>query len=98
LPDDRLENESRRCFDDNRKNISSVKIYSLQDAEAEYKNYISKIDSCKVKTGYDTIDKKLRGVMPGETLCILGKTSVGSALLQNIGMNFAKESLFYFSL
>jgi archaellum biogenesis ATPase FlaH len=93
LPDDRLENESRRCFDDNRKNISSVKIYSLQDAEAVYKDYIKKIDSCKAKTGYSSIDKKIRGIMPGETLCILGKTSVGkSALLQNIGMNFAKES------
>lgn len=104
LPNDRLENESKRCFDDNRKkqDISLFKIYNLQDAEIEYKNYVKQIDSFKVKIGFDTIDKKIRGIMPGETMCILGKTSVGkSALLQNIGMNFTKESkepVLFFSL
>ena len=63
---------------------------------------ISEIGSCKVKTGYDSIDTKIRGLMPGETMCVLGKTSVGkSAFLQNIGLNFAKtsgEPVLFFSM
>ncbi len=100
LDDDRLRNESSRAFDDN---VSEPPpIYSLKEAELLYEEYISKIDNCKVKTGYDSVDKKIRGLMPGETMCILGKTSVGkSALLQNIGLNFAKtsgEPVLFFSL
>ena len=87
----RLENESKSAFD---KVIQAVpEIFSLKQAGDIYRDYISKIDSCKVKTGYDSIDAKIRGLMPGETMCILGKTSVGkSAFLQNIGLNYAKTS------
>ena len=97
LSDERLETESKRCFEDLRKkkkeDISGVKIYNLREAEKEYESYISRIETCKVKTGFNLIDKKIRGIMPGETMCILGKTSVGkSAFLQNIGINFCKES------
>jgi len=91
----RIEQESKRCFDDNRKKkeVKDVEIYDLKKAFNKYQDYVSKLDSVKVKTGFDVIDNKLRGIMPGETLCILGKTSVGkSAFLQNIGINFALQS------
>lgn len=103
---DRLETESKRAFEDLRKkrknDISEIKIYSLREAEKEYLKYVSQVNNCKVRTGYEAIDKKIRGIMPGETMCILGKTSVGkSAFLQNIGINFIKESnepVLFFSL
>lgn len=91
----RLEAESKRCFDDNKrkKEVKDVEIYDLRKAYNKYQDYVSKLDQVKVKTGFDVIDNKLRGIMPGETLCILGKTSVGkSAFLQNIGINFALQS------
>lgn len=103
LPDSRLESESSRCYHDNKKkDVADVKIYDLKQAEKVYQDYVKNIDSKKAKTGFDFIDKKIRGIAPGETLCILGKTSVGkSALLQNIGMNFAKlsgEPVLFFSM
>ena len=100
LDDERLVNESKRVFNDNVQ--ETPEIFSLKQAGDIYRDYISKIDKCKVKTGYDSIDTKIRGLMPGETMCILGKTSVGkSAFLQNIGLNFAKtsgEPVLFFSL
>jgi replicative DNA helicase len=103
LPDNRIEAESLQVYKDcqkNQKQTESIPIYSLKQAGEVYKDYISKISKYKIATGYKAIDNKLRGMMPGETMCILGKTSVGkSAFLQNIGLNFAKESkepvLFY---
>jgi len=100
LDDERLVNESKRVFNDNGQELPEI--FSLKQAGDIYRDYISKIDKCKVKTGYDSIDTKIRGLMPGETMCILGKTSVGkSAFLQNIGLNFAKtsgEPVLFFSL
>jgi len=100
LDDERLVNESKRVFNDNV--VETPEIFSLKQAGDIYRDYISKIDKCKVKTGYDSIDTKIRGLMPGETMCILGKTSVGkSAFLQNIGLNYAKtsgEPVLFFSL
>ena len=100
LDDERLVNESKRVFNDNIQ--ETPEIFSLKQAGDIYQDYISKIDKCKVKTGFDSIDTKIRGLMPGETMCILGKTSVGkSAFLQNIGLNFAKtsgEPVLFFSL
>jgi replicative DNA helicase len=106
LPTDRLEKEGKLAFEYSKRNnnstINRIDIFSLRDAVNEYQKYVSVMDSVKVKTGFPLIDKKLRGLIPGETLCILGKTSVGkSAFLQNIGMNHAKlskEPVLFFSL
>jgi len=96
----RLENESKIAF--NKVTQAVPEILNLKQAGEIYQDYISRIDSCKVKTGYDSIDTKIRGLMPGETMCVLGKTSVGkSAFLQNIGLNFAKtsgEPVLFFSM
>jgi len=96
----RLENESKIAF--NKITQVAPEILNLKQAGQIYQEYISKIDSCKVKTGFPSIDTKIRGLMPGETMCVLGKTSVGkSAFLQNIGLNFAKtsgEPVLFFSM
>lgn len=102
LNDERLEAESLTVFNDSFISHEQPEIYSLRDAGRKYSEYISQIDHCKVKTGYNSIDNKIRGLMPGETCCILGKTSVGkSAFLQNIGLNYAKSSgepILFFSM
>jgi replicative DNA helicase len=103
LSEDRLETESLRAYQDcikHQKQDETIPIYNLEKASEVYANYIAKIAKLKIVTGFKTIDNKLRGIMPGETMCILGKTSVGkSAFLQHIGLNSAKESqepvLFY---
>ena len=101
---ERLEAESLRAFRDNLKKITvdRKEILSLKDASKIYEDYVHKVTKCKVKTGFDKIDARIRGMMPGETLCVLGKTSVGkSAFLHNVGLNFAKESkepVLFFSL
>jgi len=104
LPVERLEAESRRAFNDNQRRIvvDGKEILSLKDAAKIYDDYVHKIKQCKVKTGFGKIDARIRGIMPGETMCVLGKTSVGkSAFLQNIGHNYAKQSgepVLFFSL
>jgi len=104
LPIERLEAESRRAFIDNQKRITVDKkeILSLKDAAKIYEDYVHDITKCKIKTGFGKIDDRIRGIMPGETMCVLGKTSVGkSAFLQNIGHYYAKasgEPVLFFSL
>lgn len=103
LPDERLKSEALRVFNDNQnQKKEDIKIYSLRDAANEYKNYVERLAEKKVLTGFEIVDKKIRGIMPGETCCIIGKTSVGkSAFLQNIGLNHAlksKEPVLFFSL
>ncbi len=68
-------------------------VYSIKTASQVYLDYCRNLDKLKVNTGFPTIDAKLRGIMPGQTVCIQGKTSVGkSAVIQNIGHNHAKQS------
>ena len=82
--------------------VQNVEIYSLKDAEDVYRNYANSVDGDKFTTGFPLIDKKIRGIVRGETCCILGKTSVGkSALLQQMGLKYAKNSkepVLFFSL
>jgi replicative DNA helicase len=102
LPDNQLESEARAVINEKTKADDKMKIYSLRDSALEYRDFVLNKESSKVNIGYPLIDKKLRGIMPGETMCILGKTSVGkSAFLQNIGLNYArssKEPVLFFSL
>ncbi len=73
--------------------LEKIKVYNLREAGQVYAEFVGNLKKAKVSTGFESIDKKLRGVMPGESLCVLGKTSVGkSAFLQNAGMNYAKSS------
>ena len=92
LPEKELEILCSSAFTRYSKPID-FEVYSLKDAFKRYKTFAKQSELLKIKTGYESIDKKLRGITPGETCCILGKTSVGkSAFLQNIGMNYAKET------
>ena len=92
LPEKELEILCSSAFTRYSKPID-FEVYSLKDAFERYKTFAKQSELLKIKTGYESIDKKLRGITPGETCCILGKTSVGkSAFLQNIGMNYAKET------
>jgi len=77
-------------------------IYSVGSGLAEYKQFVSTFDAVKVKLGFEPIDLKIRGLVPGEVAVILGRTSVGkSAFLQWIGLDYAKRTkqpVLFFSL
>jgi len=85
-----------------RRNEPVPEVYDLQQAERIYREYAKTLDKCSVKTGFPTIDQKMRGIMPGETVSILGKTAVGkSGVLQQIGLHHAEvsgEPVLFFSL
>ena len=67
-----------------------------------YKNYVFESQRSRVVTGFEKIDKYLRGLRAGEVLAIIGKTgNAKSALVQNIAHNYAKQSsepVLFFSL
>lgn len=68
-------------------------ILTMKEAGERYVRYIHRMREARVRTGFAPIDQKLRAIAPGEVLAILGRTSVGkSALLQNIGRNYAGDS------
>ena len=77
-------------------------IISMRQAGENYLRYVRRMQEARVRTGFPALDDKLRAVAPGEVLCIVGRTSVGkSALLQNIGRNYAVDSgapVLFFSL
>lgn len=102
LPLIRLESEAKAVVNENTKADDSYKVYSLKDSALVYRDFVRNKEKAKVTIGYPLIDNKIRGLMPGETMCILGKTSVGkSAFLHNIGLNYAKSSkepVLFFSL
>jgi len=99
LEDSEIRTQIEQSYKD--ADVDDVIIYSLEEAEKEYRKYALDNES-KVKTGFAEIDKAIRGISPGEVCCIVGKTSVGkSALLQNIGMNNLRSSnkpILFFSL
>ncbi|MBU1677670.1 MAG: primase C-terminal domain-containing protein [Bacteroidetes bacterium] len=75
------------------KNDKPFQVFTIADGLKEYQNFAKRPDSEKVKLGFSRVDTILRGINAGESVCIIGKTSVGkSAFLQNIGLNFSKAS------
>ncbi|MCL4510018.1 MAG: primase C-terminal domain-containing protein [Bacteroidetes bacterium] len=94
LPQGELEGVVHGAFQRYKKeSTEAVRVYDLRDAGKVYAEFIGSMKKAKAHTGFETVDKKLRGIMPGESLCVLGKTSVGkSAFLQNAGINYAKSS------
>jgi energy-coupling factor transporter ATP-binding protein EcfA2 len=77
-------------------------ILDMKTMGVNYLTYVKRMETFRVNTGFPALDAKLRSISPGEILCIVGRTSVGkSALLQNIGRNYAVSSgapVLFFSL
>jgi len=94
LPQDELETLVHGAYQRYKKQgVEAVRVYNLREAGRVYAEFIGNMKKAKVYTGFPSVDNKIRGLMPGESLCVLGKTSVGkSAFLQNAGMNYAKAS------
>lgn len=68
--------------------FAEIAVYGQGYTEA-YTNHIARISKFgRMKIGYDIIDDAIRGMIGGETMVVVGKTSVGkSALGHNIGIN-----------
>ena len=76
---------------------------NFDDRKKIYYNLLKDIKAKTIKTGFNMIDEKTRGLRPGEIALIVAVTSVGkSAITQNFLMNYCKENpdktALYFSL
>jgi DNA-binding transcriptional MerR regulator len=76
---------------------------NFDDRKKIYYDLLKDIKAKTVKTGFNLIDEKSRGVRPGEIALLVAVTSVGkSAITQNFLMNYCKENpdktALYFSL
>jgi len=82
--------------------VSVDRIYSMAEAAQKYVEYASKIETALIKTGFDKLDKQLRGIAPGEVMEIMARSGVGkTALLINIIRSVAvnqKVPILFFSL
>lgn len=68
--------------------FSDIAVYGQKYTD-KYNEHIRRISQFgRMKIGYDIVDDAIRGMIGGEIMVIVGKTSVGkSALVQNIGLN-----------
>ena len=68
--------------------FAEIAVYG-QGYTDKYNEHIRRISKFgRMKIGYDIVDDAIRGMIGGEIMVIVGKTSVGkSALVQNIGIN-----------
>ena len=67
-------------------------IYSLQDIEKKYKEYVKDVEKYRVKLGIKVIDNAIRGIGRGESCMVMGRTSVGKTIfilniIKNIALN-----------
>ena len=67
-------------------------IYSLQDIEKKYKEYVKDVEKYRVKLGIKEIDDAIRGIGRGESCMVMGRTSVGKTIfilniIKNIALN-----------
>lgn len=68
--------------------LKDILVYGDKYTEA-YDHHIARIGKYgRIKTGYDIIDEPMRGMIAGEVMIVVGKTSIGkSAFIHNILMN-----------
>jgi archaellum biogenesis ATPase FlaH len=68
--------------------FADIAVYG-QGYTDRYNEHIRRISKYgRMKIGYDIVDNMMRGMIGGEVMTLVGKTSVGkSALCQNIGIN-----------
>lgn len=79
--------------------VDSIK--NVKELATEYTQYVENMKKRKVLLGFPTMDKKLRGVAPGELMFLIARASVGkSAFIQNVQrkMNKAKQWSLFISL
>lgn len=93
LDADELERTVRGEFSRYSEKRKAPEIYNLKQMGERYAQYIESMKETRVKLGFPSVDAKIRGVAPGEALCILGKTSVGkSAFAQFAAKTYAQDS------
>lgn len=68
-------------------------VRSVASLTEDYENFISTPEDRKIKTGFPSIDKKIRSFVPGELFTIVAKSgNAKTSLLQNIMRNYAMAS------
>lgn len=93
-----------KCYLRRRKldRVKSENIYNIADARKKYEEYIADLEKRKITLGIPVLDKRLRGIAPGEVMQIMARSSVGkTAVLLNIMKNVSrnqKTPVLFFSL
>lgn len=67
----------------------SVPVYHIADIEAQYQRHVSRLDTCALELGkwLPTLGKKVRHLVPGDFMLMLGSTGVGkTSLLTNLAL------------
>lgn len=68
-----------------RNRVTAAKVYSMEDARAAYERYLKELDARKIRLGVPVLDRKMRGIAPGEVCEIIARAGVGkTAFLMNI--------------
>jgi hypothetical protein len=107
LPADEFNRTVESAFRyDTKEKIKSVDRNSFSNFDDRKKKYFEMLQDVKaktVKTGFNLIDEKTRGLRPGEIALLVAVTSVGkSAITQNFLMRYCRENpnktALYFSL
>jgi len=77
-------------------------VYDLRQAGEAYAQHVKELKQRRVQLGFQRLDEKTRGILPGEVLALVAKTSNGkTALALSMARNFARTSgqpVLFFSL
>lgn len=89
-----------KCFLRKQKEKTIEDIKSVEDLIVEYKKYVKESSENVIHLGLGRIDKKMRGIAPGEVCEIIalptaGKTALAINILRNVSINQGIPSLFF---
>ena len=68
---------NKRCRYNKQTEDKAQQVYTIEDAQKRYEDYVVNIDKRRVKVHIAKIDKAIRGIAPGEVLQILARSGVG---------------------
>lgn len=91
--------EARRSLErlivnlENAQGINSGDLLDFKDRASGYFRYVKQLDKLRFSTGFDLLDKEIRGVAPGEVLTIAAYSGTfKTALLQHLLLHSARAT------
>jgi replicative DNA helicase len=79
--------------DDDKRAVSLSNVYTADRMIESYREYLESLKNNRFVTGFDEIDRKIRGVAGGEVLTIIARAgSFKTALLQNFMLKYTQTS------
>ena len=92
----------KKCFLIRKKieRVNENNVYSIYELQKKYEEYVAELEKRKINIGIDILDKRLRGVAPGEVMQIMarsgvGKTTIALNIMKNVGTKQGTAILFF---